>query len=126
MALPSTITVNYGTAPGTDIVFTKGGTNTSGSITTYYAPSPQNDLAGRPVLEIEQAQSKGGIMRSRTSFKFPIYDANSGAYRGFIGDTNTFTRPATAPLDLSGRVLEIGGEIVNHVDVKPSLVAGTM
>lgn len=126
MALPDTITVNYGTSPGTNIVFTKGGTNVSGSITTYYAPSPQADLAGRPVLEIEQITSKGGIMRTRRTFKFPIYDATSGTYRGFVGETGTLTRPASAPLATATIALEVGSELGLDATVKTSILQGTM
>lgn len=89
MSLPTTITT---TAHG---VFTSAGDRDGKH--TYYAPSPQGDLKGRPMLVVSHQVSNAGIRGSLVSLVDPVYDATSGEYTGTIKDNDVITRNDLAP-----------------------------
>jgi hypothetical protein len=119
--LPDTITLNTG-SPAADRIFSIA--SRQNGITTYYAPSPTDDLAGRPSLVVKQTES-GGLMRSLVQFKFPYADA-AGDYSDHIQKNMTLIRPKAATLTLVDEVLESAQEIWAITDFREDIGAAEL
>lgn len=87
MSLPDTITLNDGT---TNEVY--GSKVRNGSVVTYYAPSPQGDIAGRPTLVISQEITKAGIAKATVNLVRPVFDTSLGKYTGFLKNSISSTQ----------------------------------
>jgi hypothetical protein len=105
--LNDTITLNVGN-PAADLVFERA--YRQGNMSVFYAPSPNDDLAGRYVLTVSQEETSQGIARSMVSIKKPLQNAD-GEYDAFIKKTMTCTRPLDAALSDVDLVLECAQEI---------------
>jgi len=77
MSLPATIGV---TRLSDSASITYGDKDTEGDKTTYYAPSPNGDLAGRLKLIYEHQVTKQGIARTVITSIRPILNATTGRY----------------------------------------------
>jgi len=118
MALPTSITLNVGN-PAADRIFES--TPNAGKSAFYYAASPNNDLAGRPSLEIEHKDIGNGLVSSKVQFKHPVLDTDSGEYKTFVQTTTTCVRPGTADLDLVDEILEEIQEVLAVTDFRSDI-----
>jgi hypothetical protein len=118
--LPDQITLNTG-SPAADRVFTIA--SRQNGVSTYYAPSPTDDLAGRPSLIIKQTES-GELMRSLVQLKFPY--ATDGAYNDHVQMNMTCIRPKAATLTLVDEVLESAQEIWAITDFREDIGAAEL
>jgi hypothetical protein len=109
MGLPSSITLNVG-SPAADIIFS--GAVVSGASVTYYAPSPQGDLEGRPSLRVSHETTKTGIVRSLVKIVVPIWDNTNKKYVGSWTKNDTLIRPAASAVQGGKDVLEMGAEFL--------------
>lgn len=87
MSLPDSITLNNGTV---DEVY--GNKVRNGSSVTYYAISPQGDIAGRPTLTISQETTKAGIAKATVTLLRPVYDVTFSKYVGFLKNSISSTQ----------------------------------
>lgn len=77
--LPATITVNVGN-PAADVVYTKH-EGPKGQV-LYMAPSPQGDLTGRPIIEIEYKDGKNDLAHANVKLRTPHYNGATSDYDG--------------------------------------------
>lgn len=113
MGLPTTITLNVG-SPAADVVYDD--VIKSGSSVQYSAPSPQGDIQGRRVLRVSHETTKAGVVRSLVRIEYPIFDSDSGTYKG-LGSVNVvLARPGTAPVQLGKDLLESVAEFLGDTN----------
>jgi len=115
MSLPSTITLNVGD-PAADRVYTRE--PSSGNLARYTAPSPNNDLAGRSILDIEHKTISKDLVSSKIQFRRPIQDANTGEYDTYLQGTIVLVRPSLADLDDVDEILEEIEEILTDSTIR--------
>lgn len=116
--LPTSITLNVGN-PAADVTFESSPTAKPSA--TYYADSPNNDLAGRRKLEVEHKTLANGLVSSKVQFVHPVLDAESGEYDSYLQGTMTLVRPAKADLDDVDELLEEIQEIFAVTDFREDI-----
>jgi len=114
--LPDTITLNVG-SPAADRVFTVA--QRTGTQTLYYAPSANNDLAGRFVLRVSHNVGATSLVGSLVQFKAPYQTA--GEYGDYVQLNQSLNRPSDADLDLVDEVLEMGQKIWAITDFRSDI-----
>lgn len=70
----------------------------SGTTVTYFAPSPQGDLIGRPSIRFSQEKTKAGIVRTLVSFQRPRFNEDTQKYEGFYKIDVVANRSESAPV----------------------------
>lgn len=114
MPLASTFTLNVG-SPAADVVYGDA-SHGVGSTVTYYAPSPQADLTGRPSLVFNHQTTKAGVVRSSVTFLKPYFNSTKGIYEGFVKVDVVVNRPAGLPVQLTKDELEKASEILTSTN----------
>jgi len=116
-----TITLNVG-SPAADVVFANPKEIPSGK--SMNAPSPTNDLVGRPVINIKETTSKQGIVSTLVQIKVPQANAD-GIYDSHITFNGSLQRKAAADLDEVDRVAEMGADFFANTTARTAIVEST-
>jgi len=114
--LPDTFTLNVGATPA-DVVYDKSNQQTGSTV--YYAPSPNNDLAGRPSIAVSHQATADGLIKSRILVKAP-YQVD-GEYGQHIQFSGVLTRPDSADLADVDEVLESVQELWAVTDFREDI-----
>lgn len=85
------------TASDGDFVYEETPTNGMGS--KYFAPSPNDDLAGRPSMDVNHQESKQGLVASKVQFIRPFWDADAKEYKDYNTVNIGCIRPDTRDID---------------------------
>jgi hypothetical protein len=116
MALPDTFTLTVGATP-TARVFDVA--SRSNGTTSYYADSPNGDLAGRYSIRVSNEETSGGLVRTLIQVKLP-YQV-SGEYGQHVQANVVLTRPNEAALATVDEVLEMVQEIWAVTDFRTEI-----
>lgn len=121
MSLPTSITaVDSNTV---DVIFDEH--RESGLSKEYVAPSPQGDLAGRPVAKVTQnPPTKNKVVSTKLVVDVPEYDATDETYDGFAGVDIVLRRKTTADTTAFLNTVTIAQSILDQIKVK--LIAGEL
>lgn len=101
-------------SPAADVVFSEVNDPQFGA-TSFVAPSPQGDLAGRPSIKIAHTNSKNGVERTLLQIKEPQFNATSETYDDHIQVNVTATRKTTAAVASVDRVLEMAEKALTQL-----------
>jgi hypothetical protein len=119
--LPTSITVNTGTAPGVDYLFTS--IQRDGNTVSYAYDSPQGDLLGAYVLTYKAETTGKGIVRTLEQLRLPYWNEETSKYEGDVVYNLTVARPASVPKTFVDLGYEIICEASLNADVRAAVIA---
>ena len=119
MSTPASFTV---TPPTSAVAITFDDKAVTGDKTEWFAPSPNDDLAGRLPFRLANETTKSGIERSLASTGKPQLSATTGTYDREIRCNVTLMRSQLEDLDDVRNVLETMGQALLNSDVQDALI----